>query len=184
MDDLTRTFDAFLDEAERLRAKYADRITLLVGAETESLPRADLDRFLARHAGRLELLVGSVHHVRSIPIDFDRATFDRAVAAMPGDTRGARLAALVGEYLDEQYALLEHVRPAVVGHFDVVKLFEPDFDLRADPAVWARVERNVRYAVGYGALFEVNASAFRKGWRTAYPGPDVLRVCPRSHVAC
>lgn len=176
MHDLSTAFDAFLNEAERLRDRYADRITLLVGLETESLAQADLDGLLARHAGRIELLVGSVHHVRSVPIDFDRATFERAVATMPGATRAAQLAALVGEYLDEQHALLEHARPAVVGHFDVIRLFEPGFDLQADPAVWSRVERNVRFAVSYGALFEVNAAAFRKGWSTAYPGRDVLRV--------
>ncbi|KIJ37113.1 hypothetical protein M422DRAFT_260503, partial [Sphaerobolus stellatus SS14] len=27
----------------------------------------------------------------------------------------------------------------------------------------------------YGALFELNAAAFRKGWETAYPGSDIVR---------
>lgn len=44
------------------------------------------------------------------------------------------------------------------------------------PEVWRRIERNIDYAIGYGALFEVNASAFRKGWNTAYPASDIFRV--------
>ena len=42
--------------------------------------------------------------------------------------------------------------------------------------MWSRIERNVRFAVEYGALFEVNASAFRKGWSTGYPGAEVFDV--------
>ena len=31
-------------------------------------------------------------------------------------------------------------------------------------------------AIDYGALFEINAAAFRRGWRTAYPEDDVAKV--------
>jgi len=36
--------------------------------------------------------------------------------------------------------------------------------------------KNVLYAIEYGALFEVNAAAFRKGWDAAYPGQDVIEM--------
>ena len=50
--------------------------------------------------------------------------------------------------------------------------------LRSDEleGVWDKVERNIRYAIGYGALFEANAAAIRKGWTTSYPSREVLRV--------
>lgn len=32
------------------------------------------------------------------------------------------------------------------------------------------------YAISYGALFEINAAAFRKKWDTAYPGVDIAEV--------
>ena len=49
-------------------------------------------------------------------------------------------------------------------------------DFRDFPEAWRRIERNIRYAVSYGALFELNASAFRKGWSTGYPGVEVFDV--------
>lgn len=43
-------------------------------------------------------------------------------------------------------------------------------------SAWPRVERNIDFAISYGALFELNAAAFRKGWDVSYPGEDVLQV--------
>jgi len=48
------------------------------------------------------------------------------------------------------------------------------------PRAWTKLERNVVEAAAYGALFEVNAAAFRKGWESAYPGEDVVQVGPTS----
>lgn len=68
------------------------------------------------------------------------------------------------------------LQPEVIGHFDLCRLWQPDVRLDADDEVWRAVRRNVQTAVDYGALFEINAAAFRKGWSTAYPGEEVLRV--------
>jgi len=38
------------------------------------------------------------------------------------------------------------------------------------------LKRNIKFAINYGALFEVNAAALRKGWLTPYPGEDVVAV--------
>lgn len=71
---------------------------------------------------------------------------------------------------------MKRLEPEVIGHFDLCRLYYPDTDFLSFPEVWSRIERNVDFAVGYGALFEVNASAFRKGWSTAYPGVEVFDV--------
>jgi len=179
VEHLLTTFEAYLVEAHRLKIAYADQITLLVGAETELVDLAGLDKLasqLEKHRTKIEYLVGSVHHCHSIPIDFDEATFNLALAATsaPDAQPDAQFAALFDAYFDSQLTLLEHLRPEVVGHFDLVRLYHPALDFRAYPAAWAKAERNIRFAVGYGALFEVNASAFRKGWATAYPGNEVF----------
>ena len=71
--------------------------------------------------------------------------------------------------------MFQRLKPEVIGHFDLFRLFTPDLKIDA-PEVWAKVERNVAFAVGYGALFEVNAAAFRKGWTTSYPGKEIFRL--------
>ena len=179
MDDLCKAFDGFIVEACRLRKQYKSRITLLIGLETEYITTESLlhvKTLLHRHSDIIDLVVGSVHHVHSIPIDFDRATFDRAVAAQAGDDHASRLQNCFCAYLDAQYDLLTSLRPEVIGHFDLCRLYTPNADLHNRAETWQRVKRNVEFAIDYGALFEVNASAFRKGWTSAYPGPDVLEV--------
>lgn len=194
------TYESFLTEAARLRALYIPKgLSLLVGIESDYITARDLaglGAYLAR--SEIDYAVGSVHHVCEVPIDFDRATWLRAVATAaspagspldadadaadprlaPGYTPStAALAPFLAAYLDAQYALLQAHQPEVVGHLDLCLLYTPGVSLKdAGAAVWSKVERNVRFAVGYGALFEANAAAVRKGWASSYPGPDVLDV--------
>ncbi|GLB42128.1 putative histidinol phosphate phosphatase H [Lyophyllum shimeji] len=181
LDDLAAQFESFLDEAHRLKAKYASEITLLVGLETEYITDLDLehlDALLARHGTRIEYIVGSVHHVNGIPIDFDLPTFHKALrsCSSEGDTSSSTQEAFLRAYLDAQYALLQRFRPEIIGHFDLCRLYDPALAIPAYSAAWKKVERNVSYAVECGALFEVNAAAFRKGWEMAYPGKDVAEL--------
>lgn len=212
--DLHTQFIAFLSEAHRLKTKYASQITLLVGAESEYITSADLvglDSLLNVHGDRIEYLVGSVHHVGGIPIDFDLPTFDRAIDSFSGVPSGpstslftthvnssdpdasstaadnTKTTAFLNAYLDAQYTLLTRFHPEIIGHFDLCRLYTPYLLLSSYPYSLERVRRNVEYAVSYGALFELNAAAFRKGWDAAYPGEDIvdvrLRPFPRSSFA-
>lgn len=132
---------------------------------------------------QVEFLVGSIHHVNNIPIDFDKPTYDRAVASCSEENEDAQEAFLLA-YFEAQYELLHQFKPEIIGHFDLCRLYCPSLRFRDYPLVWEKIQRNIRYAVGYGALFEVNAAAFRKKWDTAYPGPDAIEVCESlSHAA-
>ncbi|KAJ1840596.1 hypothetical protein LPJ73_006377, partial [Coemansia sp. RSA 2703] len=69
--------------------------------------------------------------------------------------------------------------PEVVGHFDLVRIFHPYDDGVADPLcesdeVRRLAVRNIEYAIGYGAIFEINTRAWKKGLRDAYPQRDML----------
>lgn len=189
-ETLRTIFQDYLTTARILQEEYTRRgdLEVLVGCETENITSpATLDyltEVLGSNAdtkpemigkGVVDYIVGSLHHTNSIPIDFDRETFDRSVASFQTSsttTREAHLQ-LVDRYLDDQFEVLQRLKPEVVGHFDLFRLFEPSFKLE-EPELWKKVERNVRFAVGYGALFECNAAAFRKGWSTAYPGKEIL----------
>ena len=39
------------------------------------------------------------------------------------------------------------------------------------------IERNIRFAVDYGVLFEINTVAFRKEWPSPYLAKDFVEVC-------
>ncbi|EPT00907.1 hypothetical protein FOMPIDRAFT_1162212 [Fomitopsis schrenkii] len=185
LDALALQFDAFLAEAHRLKEQYTSDITLFVGLETEFITEGDLtglETLLSKHGQRIEYLVGSVHHANTIPIDFDSATFEKALDSFPAsqtvgeEGRHQRTEALLCSYFDAQYDLLTRFHPEIVGHIDLCRLYTPTLRFRDYPVVWDKLERNVRYAIDYGALFELNAAALGKGWDASYPGEDVAKL--------
>ncbi len=182
-------FEAFLNEAHRLRDDYASALRLFVGLETENISALDIEglsKLLEVHKGRIDYIVGSVHHVNGVPIDFDIETYQRCLESIPlpahvadlteADQRRERLGIFLDMYFDAQFELLNKFHPEVIGHVDLCGLYTPDLRLRTFPRAWDKLERNIKFSIAYGALFEVNAAAFRKGWLTAYPGNDVAEV--------
>jgi len=168
LEALASQFETFLEEAHRLKKSYAESITLLVGLETEFITEADLENLeecLRRYEGRIEYLVGSVHHVNGIPIDFDAGTFQNSLSSFGLETtEGAdadhhRMGAFLCAYFDAQYQILTRFRPEILGHLDLCRLYNPSLRFKDYPLV-----------------FELNAAALRKGWDAAYPGDDVVAV--------
>lgn len=104
--------------------------------------------------------------MHGIPIDYDSAFFLKAVEVSGSEER------LFEDYYDAQYAMLLALRPKVVGHFDLIRLFssEPDMDLREFAGAWEKAVRNLRVVVEQGGLVEVNSSGLRKGMGEPYPG--------------
>lgn len=173
-----------MEEAHRLKTKYASQISLLVGVETEHIHDSDLS-YLSRlllgdQKTKIDMVVGSIHHVNQIPIDFDKPSFERALRSCVSPA----LETYLISYLDAQNEMIMHVQPEVIGHFDLFRLYTPELELSKEehPKVWERIERNIQLGISYGALFEVNAAAFRKGWSTAYPGRDILKVSRHFHA--
>ncbi|KAI8452389.1 hypothetical protein BY996DRAFT_4544495, partial [Phakopsora pachyrhizi] len=125
------------------------------------------------------VVVGSVHHFNQIPIDFDLETFNRVLFEEEGNDS---LRLLCEAYFQAQYDLIDSYQPEVIGHFDLCLLFHPKFDLTQHQSLWNQVERNIRLAISYGALFEVNSASIRKDWSTPYPSKPILSIslCPFS----
>ncbi|KAJ3055172.1 Enolase-phosphatase E1 [Rhizophlyctis rosea] len=168
-EDTTTLYTTFLSQANHLRQKYASQISLLVGIETENIhptTLSELSTLLKTHPS-ISYTVGSVHHVQSHPIDFSEHLYTTAETAL-GGTENLFLA-----YFDAQYELLEKVKPTVVGHFDLVRIFRGGWELTE--RVWGKVRRNVGVIVGYGGLVEINSRAWKKGLRNAYPQRDILK---------
>ncbi|OTB00405.1 hypothetical protein M426DRAFT_324348 [Hypoxylon sp. CI-4A] len=159
--------EAYLVEAQRLQAKYANQIHILIGFEGEWLRPAyeSLIKDLASHPS-VDYFIGSLHHINGIPIDYDDIYYARALAsAGGGEEKGYE------RYYDQQHEMLCVLKPRVVGHFDVVRLLssEPGRDVRAWPGVWERIVRNLEVVAGYGGWLECNTSALRKELAEPYP---------------
>ena len=179
IDALSKQFDDFIVEAHRLKQLYAPQIDLLVGLETDYITNTDLDgleSLLQRHGDRIEYVVGSVHHVNEIAFDVDLPTYRKALESFGIEKEEDRQEAFMLAYFEAQYQLIQRFKPEVIAHFDVCRLYEPNLRFADFPVVQKMIERNIRFAVDYGVLFEINAAALRKGWSSPYPAEDVVEV--------
>jgi histidinol-phosphatase (PHP family) len=181
--DLEKNFDEYHKHARRIQlGNVGDKTKFLVGMEVEGINEAHIEYTNEiKNRYDLDMVVGSVHFVKGIPIDFDRGQFLKAVEVCGG------LRQLFLEYFQLQYKVISGIHPEVIGHFDLIRLFTQendvddttgkllkDVDLEHDwPEVWEQIKTNLLLANSYNALIELNSSAIRKQWQTPYPKLDV-----------
>ncbi|TEY80884.1 hypothetical protein BOTCAL_0036g00120 [Botryotinia calthae] len=176
-DDVARfvpRHEAYLVEATRLREKYKNELNILIGFEGEWI-RSDYGPLIKDLASNplVDFFIGSIHHVNEIPIDYDAALYAKAIGKSGGSEEQ-----LYGDYFEQQYELLQTLKPKVVGHFDLIRLLSanPDRDLTEWKGVWDMVLRNLLEVVKYGGLLEINTSALRKGLKEPYPGRQICEA--------
>ena len=171
LDELSARFERYFTEARRLQTEFADAIDIYVGFETEACSgyveavRAAVAKF------RPDLIVGSVHHVGDILFDYSAANYRRAVAKAGG------IEPFYCAYFDLQLALVEALRPTVVGHFDLVRVFDPDYPERWKvPAIRQRALRNLQRIAELDLVLDFNVRALTKGQREPYVCEPWLRA--------
>jgi len=147
----------------------------LIGFESEYIRPSTLQLvqgILDKYA--FDFFVGSVHHVHTVPIDFDRAMYEKAREAAGGtDER------LFEDYFDSQLEMLQALRPPVVGHFDLIRLLSDyrDADFKEMPGVWHKIQRNLEFVASYNGRLELNSAGLRKGLTEPYPCLPICQVC-------
>jgi len=124
---------------------------------------------------RLDLFIGSVHHVHAIPIDYSKDLYIKARQQSGGtDER------LFEDYFDLQLGMLQALKPPIVGHFDLIRLLsdDPSHSFSSHTVIWQRILRNLDYIRQYGGVLEVNSAALRKGMTEPYPEGEICKVRP------
>ncbi|KAF9930553.1 histidinolphosphatase [Linnemannia zychae] len=212
VENLKDMYDQFLQEALRLQSKYKDQITLLIGLETEYFNKDSIAlvralrqphrQYQLRDSSatatvptaidlpQVQYIVGSLHHVHGVPLDFSQELYLKALETVGKGSWET----LFQEYFNAQYDMLQGLQPEVVGHLDLVRIFfsaikgchhghnhngdekdeQETNQNRLTEQLWQLVKRNVDYVIGYGGLFELNSRAWKKGLADAYPQRDIL----------
>jgi histidinol-phosphatase (PHP family) len=162
-------FDNYAKTCGRLKERYKDQIEILVAFETETYQgSAEAVRgWSSRHD--FDYFVGSLHHLNGVEIDLSETEYLKAVKA------AGSLEALYAGYFDAQHAMIESLKPGVIGHFDLVRYFDPDYrdTLRLD-SIRTRVSRNLRLVRDLGLIIDVNFRGFDKPTAEQYPQREIL----------
>ena len=186
---------AYIEEVNRLKAKYADRIQVLLGIELDYW--ADIDTM------PYDYIIGSSHYVLKdeeyLDIDY------YADLLMDGANKhfGGDMAAMAQAFYAQMGDIVKKTECDIIGHFDLITKFNETLPVQivgtADPrymTAWmdavdrifedtAELRRSGRpnrletlglLKAGDRPVFEVNTGAMAKGYRTSpYPAADQIK---------
>lgn len=164
-------FDRYMTTCKALQSTYADEVDLYVGFECEAYTGAfeSTTQLIEKH--QPDYIVGSVHHVYDIMIDGSPALYAQATAKAGG------VEALYCRYFDLQLEMIETLRPAVVGHFDLIRLRDPDYKIRLqDGEIQRHIRRNLERIRALDLILDFNLAALDKGADEPYVSAPILDV--------
>lgn len=175
---IQKRFTRYFAEARRLQKHYSDSIEIFVGFETEVFDGYEpiLSKLIECH--KPDMLVGSVHHVNNIMIDGSEEDFKSAIL------RSGGIENLYCDYFDQQLALINSFEPEVIGHFDLIRLHDPDYKHRWDvPEIKNRALRNLARIKELGLILDLNLRAMSKGNDEPYISKPFLRFAVNEGIS-
>jgi len=176
--DLYYRFGEYIKTGRRLQRKYADQIELFIAMEAETYAGSHAFIDQLKEKFKPDYLVGSLHHVNDHPYDLGPEAYAQAAEALGGLDR------LYQGYFDQQYEMLKNQRPRVVGHFDLIRIYDPDYRTRLEkPAIKAKILRNLKQIKTMGAILDFNVSALTKGADEPYVTTSILQMAKAMEIA-
>ncbi|MDR3630414.1 MAG: histidinol-phosphatase [Desulfocapsaceae bacterium] len=171
-------FAAYMLECRRLQQKYAAKLKIYVAMEIETYSGYEAFIPLLMERFQPEYIVGSVHFVNDMNFDYSKEQYAITAAAAGG------IDALYCRYFDQQYEMIRLLSPAVVGHFDLIRMFDPDYRQRLlKPDIACRIRRNLELISERGLIMDFNLRALLKGAQEPYITESILRQARELGIA-
>lgn len=168
---LLEQFGQYMQECRRLQRKYVADIRVFAAMEIETYSGYETFVPYLIETFSPDYIVGSVHFVKDIGFDYSREQYEQAKESAGG------IDALYLAYFDLQYEMIRLLRPAVVGHFDLVRLFDPDYRERlVQPDIAQRVKRNLELISELDLIMDFNLRALAKGAAEPYITHSILEM--------
>lgn len=170
-------FAAYIRTCRALQSRYRDRIRIHVGFETETYSGSSA--WIRQLAAMFspDYMVGSLHHVDDMPFDTSPDAYQAAAAQAGG------MDSLYQRYFDQQYEMIRDLTPRVVGHLDIIRIFDPDYETRlVKPPIWRRIERNLALIAAHGLILDFNLRPLTKGADQPYLAPPILERAIRMGI--
>lgn len=166
---LTERFAEYITTCRRLQAQYARDILIYVGFESETysgsldFARTLTDRFSP------DYVVGSAHHIADIPFDYSKKDYQLAVDHCGG------IDGLYHTYFDQQYEMIKNLKPRVVGHLDIIRIYDPDYRLRLTKTdIWEKIIRNLELIKRLDLILDFNLRPLSRGESEPYLYAPIL----------
>lgn len=160
----------YIQEINRLKAVYGDRINILLGIEQDYFSKAVSYDY--------DYVIGSVHATikngERLDLDLSPEMLKSGIEKL----YGGNAMALVRDYYALVAGVPDKTNCDIVGHFDLITKFNDKhriFD--TDSKEYKRVAFDALDALlPKDKLFEINTGAISRGWKTSpYPSEPILR---------
>lgn len=177
-DFLLDRFAAYMQECRRLQKKYRSEIQILAAMEIETY--SGYEAFIPSLINRFQpdYIVGSVHFVNDMGFDYSQEQYDKTVIAAGGIDQ------LYCNYFDAQYEMIKLLQPAVVGHFDLIRIFDPDYKQRLlQPEIMMRIKRNLQLISQLDLIMDFNLRSLLKGADEPYISRVILEMALAMGIA-
>jgi len=164
-------FGKYMTECRRLQEKYRSRIQLYAAMEIETC--SGYETFVPMLIERFspDYIVGSVHFVNDICFDYSAKSYQRAAESVGGLDR------LYLSYFDLQYDMIRRLKPAVVGHFDLIRIFDAHYAERLQqPEIMTSIRRNLELVKELDLILDFNLRALAKGASEPYISAPILAM--------
>ncbi len=167
--DLYRRFGNYVETINTLKDKYAAKIRIFAGMETETYTGyADHTRHLV-HTFNLDYIVGSVHHLRDVCFDYSADQYEKIAADL------GSIEAMYAEYFDLQHEMISRLKPFVVGHFDLIRIYDRHGDIHlSSPPIVDKIRRNLSLIRNLGLVLDYNLRPLSKGGKSPYVDLSIL----------
>jgi histidinol-phosphatase (PHP family) len=175
---LQARFRSYFETCHLLKEKYREQIEIFVGFETETYSGSEafIRSIVTEFAPAY--MVGSLHHVNGMEIDTSAQAYQEAASSVGG------LDNLYCRYFDAQYDMVQALNPPIVGHFDLVRIFDPDYKSRLQqPQIAERVQRNLDLIKERDLILDFNLAGFDKLAGEQYPSRDILAAAIKREIA-
>lgn len=168
---LLNRFADYMKECRRLQQKYRSEIRIFAAMEIETY--SGYEEFIPFLINRFQpdYIVGSVHFVGDMGFDYSREQYDQTVEKMGGIDQ------LYCKYFDLQYEMIKLLQPSVVGHFDLIRIFDPGYKQRLlRPDIMDRIKRNLRLIQELDLIMDFNLRSLLKGADEPYISRVILEM--------
>ncbi len=171
-------FGDYMQECRRLQKKYQDTIHVFSAMEIETY--TGYEQFVPYLISRFQpdYIVGSVHFVDDIGFDYSPSFYEKAVQTV-GD-----IDELYCRYFDQQYEMIRILEPSVVGHFDLIRIFDREYKSRLlKPQILKKIERNLKLIRKLDLIMDLNLCPMYKGAEEPYISRSILKLARDLDIA-
>ncbi len=175
--DINTKFKDYFKNIKNLKQKYASKIKIFAGMETETYTG------YLEHVKSLILkfkpdyIVGSVHHINDVCFDYSKEEYNKLVLKYGSHDY------LYEKYFDLQYKMIKELKPFIVGHFDLIRIYDKDYKNRLVlPKIWQKIMRNLELIKSLNLVLDFNLRPLARGEEEPYITASILKTAKKMGI--